>query len=133
MRTGELAVRAGVNPQTLRYYERRGLMPAPARTGSGYRAYDQGDLERLLFIRRAQGVGFTLAEVEALLHLPTGAPTGCSAARSMAERKIDDLEHHIEELQEVRRVLIRFSQRCEQAGPGEDCPILSDLTGGEPG
>lgn len=69
MRTGELARRAGVNLQTVRFYERQGLLPSPLRTASGYRSYQQSDLERVLFIKRNQEIGFTLAEIKQLIDL----------------------------------------------------------------
>jgi DNA-binding transcriptional MerR regulator len=83
MRTIELARTAGVKPPTLRYYERRGLLPTPARTGSGYRSYGPDAVRIVRFVKRAQQLGFTVTGVAALLELAAGGPDPCSEARSV--------------------------------------------------
>ena len=124
MRSGELAARAGVNPQTLRYYERRGLLPEPARTATGYRVYDGGALRRLAFIRRAQRVGFSLAEIEVLLHLAPDRSADCRDARAMAQQKVGDIDRQMEDLLAIRQTLVELEEQCATAQPPEGCPML---------
>jgi MerR family mercuric resistance operon transcriptional regulator len=97
-----VAAQAGVNPQTLRYYERRGLLPAPSRSPGGYRAYPHGAVRRVRFIKRAQDLGFSLAEVESLLHLADGGPADCDQVRVLAEEKVADLGRRVAKLQALR-------------------------------
>ena len=129
MRTSELATRVGLNPQTLRYYERRGLLPPPERTPSGYREFDEAAVRRLQFIKRAQSVGFTLAEVETLLHLSAGQQTDCRGARDLAEVKIAELDQRIRDLRSVRRLLDRFVEQCDESTEPGGCPMLAELSG----
>src|SRR3546814_15766621 len=90
MRSSEPAQRASVNTETLRYYERRGLLQPPPRTPGGYRDYPPAAVELLRFIKRAQELGFTLDEVEELLHLNAGGPDSCDAARELAQSRRAD-------------------------------------------
>ncbi len=92
MRSGQLARRAGVNVETLRYYERRGLLEAPARLPSGYRTYGDDAVRIVRFIKRAQQLGFTLVEVETLLELAVGGPEACDAAQALTDHRIADLD-----------------------------------------
>src|SRR5690554_93003 len=95
MRIGEFARRAGVNVQTVRYYERRGLLPEPDRQASGYREYTEANLERLQFIRRSQELGFTLSEIGDLLTLRADPQTTAAEVKERAEAKIDDIDARI--------------------------------------
>src|SRR5688500_14392362 len=95
---GQLARTAGVNVETVRYYERRGLMPIPARRESGYRLYSADDLERMQFIRRAKDLGFTLREIEDLLMIRADPQCTCSDVHERAMRKIEDIDARIEDL-----------------------------------
>ena len=131
MRTKELSDRVGVNPQTLRYYERRGLLPKPARTPSGYREFDQAAVARLQFIKRAQSVGFTLAEVETLLLLSAGQPTDCHGARDLAREKSAELDQRVRDLRSLRRLLDRFVEQCDEATEPGHCPMLAELSEGQ--
>jgi Hg(II)-responsive transcriptional regulator len=131
MRTKELADRVGVNPQTLRYYERRGLLPEPARTLSGYREFDEAAVTRMQFIKRAQSVGFTLAEVETLLHLSAGRQTDCRAARELAREKITELDQRIRDLRSLRRLLDRLVEQCDEATEPGQCPMLVEISEGQ--
>lgn len=131
MRTKELADRVGVNPQTLRYYERRRLLPEPARTPSGYREFDEAAVVRLQFIKRAQSVGFTLAEVETLLHLSAGLQTDCRGARELAREKSAELDQRIRDLRSLRRLLDRFVEQCDEATEPGHCPMLAELSEGQ--
>ena len=132
MRTGQVARRAGVNPQTLRYYERRGLLPEPARLESGYRSYGPNSVETVRFIKRAQELGFTLAEVEGLLHLATGGPAACDAAHDMATEKIAALDAKIASLNAMRLSLQRLAATCELPREERECPIIESLAGDPP-
>jgi DNA-binding transcriptional MerR regulator len=97
-----VAEQAQVNPQTLRYYERRGLLPEPERSPTGYRAYRSEAVRVVRFIKRAQELGFSLDDVESLLHLAEGGPDSCEAARSLATDKLADLDRRIAQLQSMR-------------------------------
>jgi MerR family transcriptional regulator, mercuric resistance operon regulatory protein len=122
-----LAARAAVNPQTLRYYERRGLLAEPVRTSGGYRAYPDGAVARVRFVKRAQDLGFTLAEVETLLELAEGGPDSCARVRALAEEKITDLRRRIADLQALQSGLSRLVATCERPRAQRECPILHEL------
>jgi MerR family transcriptional regulator, mercuric resistance operon regulatory protein len=126
----QVAQRAGVNAQTLRYYERRGLLPNPPRTARGYRAYGQETVRIVRFVKRAQELGFSLAEVEMLLHLAEGGPESCDAARQLAENKVADLDTRIAALNAMRESLTRLVASCTVPKGERDCPLLDCL---EPG
>jgi Hg(II)-responsive transcriptional regulator len=127
VRTSEVAAQAQVNSQTLRYYERRGLLPEPERTQSGYRAYTPDAVRVVRFVKRAQQLGFTLEDVEALLHLSEGGPESCEEARTMASARKADLQRRIEELAGMRDALARLIDTCDQPRAERDCPILHDI------
>lgn len=124
--TGELADEAGVNVQTVRYYERRGLLPEPPRTPAGYRQYRPRDLQRLRFIRRAKRLGFRLSEIEELLGLRV-RDTNCEAVQSRAEKTIARIEEQMQELERMRVALRRLVEACRKREPTGECPILEDL------
>jgi MerR family transcriptional regulator, mercuric resistance operon regulatory protein len=113
MRTSELARRVGVKAETLRYYERRGLLDAPPRTASGYRDYPPSAVDMLRFIKRAQELGFTLEQVEVLVHLDDGGPDSCDAARALAKAHQADLEARITDLQQMRISLGELIATCD--------------------
>lgn len=127
VKTGQLARRAGVNLQTVRYYERRGLLAEPPRRDSGYRDYGPESVDALRFIKRAQQLGFTLSEVEQLLHLAAGGPDACDAARTLAGHRISDLESRIADLKAMRDSLQRLAQTCERPHGERECPLLLSL------
>jgi MerR family transcriptional regulator, copper efflux regulator len=127
MTIGQLAEAAGVNVQTVRYYERRSLLPAPPRTASGYREYPASDVARLGFIRRAQGLGFTLEEIDELLSLRMTPGTSPEQVRRRVEAKIADVEARLADLDRIRRALTRLAGACEVHGPLGDCPFLKGL------
>lgn len=122
-----MAAAAAVNAQTLRYYERRGLLPEPHRSASGYRAYPPDAVRRVRFIKRAQELGFTLDEVETLLHLADGGPDSCDGVRAMATVKVADLERRIADLEALRDGLARLVDTCEKPRAERECPILHEL------
>jgi MerR family copper efflux transcriptional regulator len=129
MRIGELARGAGVNVETIRFYERRGLIPRPPRRESGYRVYGEEHLRRLHFIRRAKDLGFSLEEVRELLALRAAPGVSCARIKQQAGEKLADIEGKLETLERMRDVLARLVKECRGRGPLEDCPILAALEG----
>jgi Hg(II)-responsive transcriptional regulator len=127
VRTSEVAAQAHVNAQTLRYYERRGLLPQPERTRSGYRAYTPDAVRVVRFVKRAQQLGFTLDDVGELLHLAGGGPASCDEAQTMARARIADLQRRIDDLAGMRDALARLLDTCDQPPARRDCPILRDI------
>lgn len=128
--TGRLARMAGVNAETLRYYERRGLLPTPPRAGSGYRDYPPEAVQIVRFIKRAQGLGFSLKEIEELLALSGSSGSDCGDIRDTARRKLNDIDAKIDGLQSMRRTLKRIIKACPGKGPLKDCSILESLKDG---
>ncbi len=124
---GQLAEQAGVNVQTVCYYERRGLLPQPARTGAGYRQYPPDAADRLRFIRRAQNLGFSLEEIAELLALRVKHASACAAVEARARDKIALVDRKIGELERMKRTLHRLASACEAREPTGDCPILEAL------
>jgi Cu(I)-responsive transcriptional regulator len=124
----ETARQAGVNVQTLRYYERRGLLPRPARRDSGYRDYSPEAVRIVRFIKRAQELGFSLDEVEQLVKLRGVRRTERTRVRSIAERKIADIDGKIAHLQSMREALETLVDSCCHGGVAE-CPIIEALSG----
>lgn len=122
---GQLARRGGVSIDTIRYYERNGLLVPSNRLASGYRRYGNLEIARLRFIRRAQGLGFTLAEIKGLLTL--SAQHDVSRIRKTAAEKLIDVESRIAALERVRRGLATLIDACPGHGRAEDCPILQAL------
>lgn len=129
MTIGQLAKQAGVNVDTIRYYERNGLLPPPARRASGYREYGRGDLDRLRFIARAKDLGFSLAEIDELLSL--SADRDVAGVKRRAVQRLAQVERKIEELKRVRRGLQALIEACPGHGPLESCPIVAALSSEE--
>ena len=127
MRSSEVATKAQVNVQTLRYYERRGLLAEPQRTSSGYRVYTPDAVQVVRFVKRAQQLGFTLDDIEDLLHLADGGPDSCQEAKAMACSRIADLQRRIDELAGMRDALARLVDTCDQPRRKRECPILHDI------
>jgi len=127
VRSSEVATKAQVNVQTLRYYERRGLLAEPQRTSSGYRVYTPDAVQVVRFVKRAQQLGFTLDDIEDLLHLADGGPDSCQEAKAMARSRIADLQRRIDELAGMRDALARLVDTCDQPRRKRDCPILHDV------
>jgi MerR family mercuric resistance operon transcriptional regulator len=125
---GRLAKKAQVNIETVRYYERRGLLPEPPRRQSGYRQYSENDVSRLLFIKRAQTLGFTLKEISELLNLRVDPDTTCGDVKKRAEAKIADIEEKILALRKMKKALAKLASTCRGRGPTSECPILEMLS-----
>ena len=124
---GQLAKKADVKVETVRYYERRNLISEPPRSDSGYRQYGQEDVQRIRFIKRAQGLGFTLHEIEELLALRVDPDTTCADVKVEAEAKIEDIRAKIRALQEMKHVLTELTASCDSRAPTSSCPILESL------
>lgn len=124
---GELAGAVGVNVQTVRYYERRGLLPKPKRRASGYREYLSSDVARLEFIRRAQALGFTLSEIEQLLALRVNPRTTPADMHRAVNEKIEAVEEKIRDLTRISGALRKMAASCHAHGPLGDCPFLEAL------
>lgn len=124
---GQLAKQAQVNVETVRYYERRGLIPEPPRRESGYRQYSQDAVARLQFIRRAKELGFSLREISDLLSLRVGPDATCGDVKRRAERKLTDIEEKLQALQRMKKALTKLAAACRGRGPTSECPILEAL------
>jgi Hg(II)-responsive transcriptional regulator len=124
---GSIAAQADVHIETIRYYERRGLLPDPPRTEAGYRQYDAESVTRLRFIKEAQALGFTLEEIQGLLALRVDKETSCEDVRHQAERKVADIEAKIQSLQQMHGALQEMIVACAQGGPSGECPLLETL------
>ena len=123
----KLAKKAQVNIETIRYYERRGLIPKPPRTDSGYRQYPQEMIKRIEFIKRAKELGFSLREIYELLSLRLDPTTPCSEIKSRTEAKIVYIEEKIKTLKGMKKALVELSRACSGRGPISECPILESL------
>lgn len=124
---GRLAEGAGVNVETIRYYERRGLLPEPHRTESGYRQYSPDAVRRIRFIKRAQALGFTLDEIAELLRLRVAPGTNCNAVEARAKQAIARINAKVVELERMRLPLRRLVRACRRRQPSDECPILGTL------
>lgn len=127
MTRGKLAGRGGVNIATIRYYEKRGLLPDATRSRSGYRLYAGDALRRLNFIKQAQVLGFSLEEIQELLSLRMQPGTTCADIRSRANEKISDVDKKIADLEQIRGALSKLAAACRGTGPTSECPILEAL------
>lgn len=121
-----LAAAAGVHVETIRYYQRLSLIPEPRRPAGGVRRYTDGDAERLRFIKRAQAMGFTLAEISSLLRLRTGG--SCRATRELAAAKMQIVDSRIRELGQLRKELGGLIAACDANAEGTNCPVIERLT-----
>jgi MerR family transcriptional regulator, copper efflux regulator len=131
LKIGEVAERGGVNLQTIRYYEREGLLPEPPRLASGYRMFPTETVRRVRFIKRAQDLGFTLAEIKELLSLRIDSKRNRADVRALAEAKMSDIEEKIRTLKKMKRVLGELTERCSGCGPSSECPILESIDSDE--
>jgi MerR family mercuric resistance operon transcriptional regulator len=126
-RIGQLAKKANVNLETIRYYERRGLLLEPPRNKSGHRQYSIKDLRRTEFIKRTQSLGFSLQEISDLLSLKVEPDKTCADVQQRVKSKLIDIEEKIETLQRMKEVLQRLETNCPGKGPLNECPILETL------
>ncbi|MEL7833093.1 heavy metal-responsive transcriptional regulator [Fodinibius sp. Rm-B-1B1-1] len=128
-KTGEVARRSGVNKETVRYYEKRNLIPKPDRRRSGYRIFTQRHIDQIRFIKRAQELGFTLSEIKELLNLRMDNETTCAEIKKEAQEKYQDVTKKIEDLQRIKETLTDLIDSCSEDEPVGDCPILEVLEG----
>jgi Cu(I)-responsive transcriptional regulator len=126
--TSELAKRGGVNLESIRYYERVGLLPKPPRSGAGYRQFSLESVRRVRFIKRAQELGFSLKEIKELLALRIAPGSTRADVRRRAEAKIADIEGKVEHLRAMKKALVRLTDVCCGNGPASECPILESLS-----
>lgn len=126
LRIGEVAEATGVSVEALRFYERRGLLGRPARTASGYRVYDEGVLERLAFIKRAQALGFSLDEIAEILQMRGRGEAPCLEVRAAARRKLAELDLRLRELRRYRNELSRTLDDWDERGidEGKFCGLI---------
>lgn len=124
---GKLAREADVNITTIRYYERRGLMPEPERLASGYRVYPADSVTRLRFIKNAQILGFSLEEIEQLLSLRVDADVNCAEVQQQARDKISAIEDKIQLLRQMQDALARLAQMCDSGFAADGCPFIDAL------
>ncbi len=123
----QLAKKVHVNIETLRYYERRGLIPEPQRKESGYRQYSPDYVVRIHFIQKAKALGFTLEEIKELLLLRVDPQTSCDQVRERAEIKMAEMDKKIADLQKMKSALQMLTASCHSGGPKGECPILEAL------
>ncbi len=127
MTIGQVALHTGVGVETIRFYERKALLPEPERNGSGYRIYRQAAVERILFIRHAKALGFSLAEIKELLFLRVDDAASCLEIKEMAVDKIKDIEQRITALTRIRDALKELAQSCRKGRSAAECRILESL------
>ncbi|MBE9109218.1 heavy metal-responsive transcriptional regulator [Nodosilinea sp. LEGE 07298] len=125
---GEVSQRLGLNPQTLYFYERIGLMPSPQRTAAGYRLYDQPALDRLTFITQAKALGLSLDDIKDLLALQDGQQLSCQQVHSRLLKKVEHIDETIAKLQTLRAQLAPLLDQCQAgtaaAQPGQQCVVF---------
>lgn len=129
---GQLAARCGVGVETIRFYERQGLLAQPGRPAHGYRRYPASSIERVLFLQRAKGLGFSLKEIAELLALRDEEASDCASIRERAASKVAMLEQRIASLQALREELETLVAACDGKGSLQDCRILRALSPGDP-
>jgi MerR family transcriptional regulator, copper efflux regulator len=124
---GELAKRVGVNNQTIRYYERQGLIQSPLRSASGYRSFPTEAVNRVQFIRQAQELGFSLKEIKELLSLQNKPEATGADVRQLAQAKLADIEQKMEILQSMKKSLMDLTATCDGKAALGECPIMKSL------
>lgn len=126
---GQIAEKAGINVETVRYYEKLKLLPRPKRKqDSKYRIYDEDDLKRLLFVKRAKELGFTLKEIKELLDLRIDSRAKCGDVKHLTEHKLKDVDNKINDLKKIRNVLVKLINQCVNEEVSSDaCPILASI------
>lgn len=129
MTVSKLARAAGVGVETIRFYEKRGLIVQPERRSSGYRVYDEHAIARVRFIKSAQALGFTLTEIAGLIRLEQDSRAQCSDLQVRADDKVALIDRKIAELQKMRTELIRLSASCASDQPLSECRLMNCLTG----
>lgn len=124
---GQLALRTDVSVETIRFYERKGLLDQPRRPDSGFRRYTEDAQRRLAFIRKAKALGFTLGEILELLELSTGSDAACGTVEWTATRSIRRIEEQMRALGQMKQALGKLVEECRAGEPNGDCPIIKAL------
>lgn len=130
MTIGGLAVATATDAQTIRYYERLELLPKPRRTESNYRTYDDTYIQRIMFIKRAKEIGFSLNDIKVLLSMADGKVVGCKEVRRFAETRLSKIRAQIVNLNAMERALSELLRQCALSEKITDCPILESLSEG---
>lgn len=133
MQIGQAAQRTGLSIDTIRFYEKQGLLHAPQRSSGGYRVYDARDIEKLRFVSRAQNLGFSLQEIRELLLIETNNGNGCSHVHDLIESKIDQVKEKIAGLRRIELRLTKAQRQCSAAlieSCNTECPVLAELESG---
>ncbi len=123
---GGLSKQTGCNIETIRYYERIGLLPKPPRTEGGHRLYEREQIKRLVFIRRSRELGFSLDEIRTLLRLVDGKRYTCQEVKTLTEEHLGDIKKKIADLKKLQKTLGEISAQC-QGGQVPECPIIDAL------
>jgi len=126
---GKVAEKAGVGVETVRFYERKGLVAQPPKRGSGFRRYPTEAVERIRFIQSARTLGFTLKEISELLALRVEPSTTCGDIQARADAKVEEIDRKVRELRRMKKALQELSASCVGSGPTSECPILDALQG----
>jgi MerR family copper efflux transcriptional regulator len=124
---GQVARRAGVSIDTIRFYERQGVLEQPLRRDSGYRQYSEEIVRRIRFIQRAKLLGFSLKEIAGLLMLRVDEQTSCEQVKEATLAKLDQVAHKLVELEHMRQALLQVASLCTGEGPASACPMLDAL------
>ncbi len=124
---GQVAKQSGVGIETIRFYEREGVIPKPTRTDAGYRQYSLDIIRRLHFIKRAQELGFSLKEISQLIALRVTPKSNCSEVKKRALLKLDNINEKIADLERMRSALEDVTKACVTSRPIKDCPILNSF------
>jgi len=133
MQIGQVAQSTGLSIDTIRFYEKQGLVHAPPRSSGGYRVYDERDVERFQFVGRAQGLGFSLQEIRELLVIENSKGEGCSHVHNLVAAKIDQVKEKIAELKRIESRLTKAQKQCSAAlmeSCNVECPVLEELGSG---
>lgn len=131
MTIGQVAKQCGVGVETIRFYEREGLIAQPRRPESGFRTYPPDTVRWVRFIQRAKALGFSLREIKELLFLRVDSKSTCDEVKGRAEAKIADIEQKIGHLQDLKRTLVKLTTACRTRRPTSECPILEALGDGD--
>ncbi len=125
--SGKLAKLTNINVESIRFYERKKLLPKPLRSESGYRLYSQDDVHKIIFIKKAQQLGFTLKEIKDLLNLRIDEDNSCADVQELIGEKIEEIEFKIREMKKIKSALSGLNRLCSTNDLGHECPLLLEL------
>ncbi len=127
MRIGKVAEQVGITVEAIRFYEKNGLVKPPKRNGSGYRDYPGDTVQHVSFIKRAKELGFSLKEIKELISLRSAHGATCGEVKKQAENKIADIDCKVEDLQRIKKALLKLVSVCPGQGPLSECPIIRSI------